>query len=92
MSLRFSGSAVGGTPAPTDAADDGPSPPWALGTIPAAPPALPAVDCWEAWERETAGKKYAWRCVFLMYLLKCCTHVHMLQDRCKDTIGHTLMH
>lgn len=45
MSLRFSGSAVGGTPAPTDAAVDGPSPPCELGTIPAAPPAPPAVDC-----------------------------------------------
>lgn len=48
MSLRFSGSAVGGTPAPTGAAGDGPSPPWELGTIPTAPPAPPAVDCCDA--------------------------------------------
>lgn len=54
MSLRFSGSAAGGTP-PTavadmaDGADPGPRVPWALSTIPATPgpPAEPAGEGWE---------------------------------------------
>ncbi|TNN51371.1 hypothetical protein EYF80_038408 [Liparis tanakae] len=58
ISLRFSGSAVGGAPAAADAAETwapGPTrPAWALGSIPGAPPTgapegppTPVCDCWE---------------------------------------------
>lgn len=60
MSLRFSGSAVGGAPAAAGAAETwvpGPTrPAWLLGTIPGAPPTgapegppTPVCDCWDPW-------------------------------------------
>lgn len=63
ISLRFSGSAVGGAPAVADAAETwapGPTrPAWLLGTIPWAPPTgvpegppTPGCDGWDPWNNK----------------------------------------